>query len=435
MKETILQFGEGNFLRAFLCDMVDGLRRAGLYAGSIAVVQPRAGGKCHMLADQGLSYHLLTRGIQNGEATRELRKIEAITAAIDPYREYDRFMAYAESPHLRFFVSNTTEAGIAFAPEDKLTDAPPLSFPGKVTQFLWRRYQSGLPGLIFLPCELIDQNGDRLLEIVCRYVALWGLPVEFEAWVRTECRFANTLVDRICSGFPEADKEALWAEIGMEDKLMTETEPYHLWAIQGNFEDELPLRRGGYNVVWTDDVTPYKKLKVRILNGSHSSLCPMALLMGVETVGDAMADPELAAYHQKLLSQGILPTLESPDASAFAAATLERFGNPFLHHKFASISLNQSSKWPVRVLPTLRDADPAVWPLFTLSLAATIALYRTAAPSDDPAAIQKLSQNTTAEILADKTLWGEDLTDLLPLVEGQLATIEEKGMREALKCI
>lgn len=435
MKETILQFGEGNFLRSFLCDMVDGMRRRGLYDGSIAVVQPRAGGKCHMLVDQGLSYHLLTRGIQDGKSTRSLRKIEAISSAIDPYREYDRFIAYAKSPDLRFFVSNTTEAGIAFSPNDRLTDAPPLSFPGKVTQFLWIRYQAGLPGLIFLPCELIDNNGDCLLEIVLRYISLWDLPESFAVWVKTECRFANTLVDRICSGFPEQDKQALWEELGTEDKLLTECEPYHLWAIQGNFEKELPLQAAGYNVIWTEDVTPYKKLKVRILNGSHSSLCPMALLMGVETVGDAMCDPDLSSYHKKLLYTGILPTLDSADAAAFAAATIERFQNPFLRHRFSSISLNQSSKWPVRVLPTLREASRTSLPLFTLSLSATIALYRKAAPSDHPAAVEKLSHNTPADILSDTSLWGEDLSDLLPLVSTQLSVIENHGMREAIRCI
>ena len=411
------------------------MQKAGLYEGSIAVVQPRAGGKCRALADRGNRYHLLTRGIQKGKTVRELRKIEAISSAIDPYTQYDRFMAYAQSPDLRFFVSNTTEAGIAFRPEDRLTDAPPLSFPGKVTQFLWARFRAGLPGLIFLPCELIDKNGDKLLEIVCRYISLWALPEAFEAWVRGECRFANTLVDRICSGFPEREKDALFAEIGEEDPFLTETEPYHLWAIEGDFESELPLRRAGYNVIWTDDVTPFKKLKVRILNGSHSSLCPMALLCGVESVGDAMADPELSAYHQKLLFRGILPTLPGEEAKAFAEATLERFRNPFLFHRFASISLNQSGKWPVRVLPTLRDADPEARPLFTLSLAATIALYRKSPPSDDPVAIEKLSKNDTAELLSDVTLWGEDLSDLYPAVAGQLAAIEAFGMRRALRCI
>ena len=415
MRETIIQFGEGVFLRGFVDHFVDVLNKQGIYDGKVVVVQPRPGGKVKVLQDQGCQYNLFLRGIRDGEAISEQSLVESITRCVDPYGDFEAFRALAAEPSFRFVVSNTTEAGIAFDENCRLEDRPCLSFPGKVTQLLYWRYQLGLPGFVFLPCELIDGNGDALKTCVLRYAECWGLEMEFMAWVEKENIFANTLVDRIVTGYPESEKETLAAVVGFDDRCMNTAELFGLWVIEGNFEEELPLRKAGLPVVWTEDVSPYKKRKVRVLNGAHTSTVFPALLCGVETVGEAVNDPLLRAFLEKNLYGYILPMLgETAENLAFAKAVLDRFSNPYIHHLWKAISLNSVSKFAVRVLPTMAECREwnGEWPRsMVFSLACLLKYYKEQNVSDDPGAVAFIREHDVEEILANADLWGVDLSE------------------------
>ncbi len=420
MKETIMQFGTGNFLRAFAGDFIDRLHRAGLYDGGVVIVSPTDSANVARINAQSGRYHLLLRGVAEGATVNECREIGCVTRAVNPYMDFEGYLALADSPDLRFVISNTTEAGIAFDGTCRQTDRPAASFPAKLTQWLYRRWQKGLPGVAILACELIDRNADLLKEYVLRYAALWQTEPAFADWVREENRFCNTLVDRIVTGRPE--DAADWERQNGPDALLDAAEPYHFWAIEGDFESELPLRRAGLNVIWTDDISFYKKRKVRVLNGAHTSMVFPALLAGIETVGDCLKDEQLNAYLQACLFRYILPVLgETEENLAFAAAVLERFANPFIRHKLTSIALNSVSKWSVRVMPTLLEYRErfGVYPKpLALSLAALIRYYRTHEVTDAPGNAAFLREHDLPEILANAALWGSDLSDLLaPLKE------------------
>ena len=437
MRETVLQFGTGNFLRAFIDPFLDILRQQGLYDGAAVIVSPTNSAAVERLNAQNCAYHLLLRGMVNGEQAADLTEIHSVTRAVNPYREFDAFLALAGQPDLRFIVSNTTEAGIAFDESCRFGDRPQASFPGKLTRFLYERYQKGLPGFVLLPCELIDDNGTLLKKYVKQYAELWALPPAFFSWLEEENTFCNTLVDRIVTGFPKADADAWFEKLGCADLLLDAAEPYHLWVIEGDFEKELPLKQAGVNVIWTNDVRPYKKMKVRILNGLHTSMVFLGLQMGLETVADCMNDPLLSVYLSRLLQEEILPTLDGSAAVLdFAAAVEQRFKNPFLRHRLESISLNSLSKYRVRVLPTLfdrtavRGETPKV---FALSLAALLCYYKTRAPQDDPALVSFIKQNDLPAVLANADLWGTDLSFLLPQVEACMNKMEDDGVREAIQ--
>ena len=298
MRETVIQFGEGNFLRGFFDAFLDAMNKQGLYDGKAVIVQPRVGGKCALLNAQGCKYNLYLRGLENGEVRQEHHWIESISRCIDPYQSFDDYLALADNPDFRLIVSNTTEAGIAFDETCRFNDRPCKGFPAKLTQLLYRRYQNGLDGFILLPCELIDQNGAALKQCVLRYADLWQLEKEFVDWLEQNNQFANTLVDRIVTGYPSDETAALHPD----DRFLDTAELFHLWVIEGQFEKELPLQKAGFHVVWTADAAPYKKQKVRILNGAHTALVAGALLSGLETVGDAMRDEEaFRAYHATIL--------------------------------------------------------------------------------------------------------------------------------------
>lgn len=424
MKESIIQFGEGVFLRGFVDPFVDAMNKQGLYDGKAVVIQPRPGGKVKPLQEQNCRYNLFLRGIRGGEVVSEHSLIESISRCIDPYLAYEEFIALAENPDFRFVVSNTTEAGIAFDPDCCADDKPCLSFPGKVTQLLFRRYQLGLKGFIFLPCELIDNNGGALKECVLRYARHWNLEPEFSVWVENENIFANTLVDRIVTGYPENEKDILLPIAGFDDRCMDTAELFGLWVIEGNFEKELPLAAAGLPVIWTDDVSPYKKRKVRVLNGAHTSTVFPALLCGIETVGDAMNDPLIRTFLEKNLYSHILPMLgETVENLAFAGDVLERFSNPYIRHLWKSISLNSVSKFSVRVLPTMLDCrrERGEWPKsLVFSLACLIKYYRENEVSDSPDAAAFLREHDISDILANTGLWGEDLSECAPLITESL---------------
>lgn len=415
--ETILQFGTGNFLRAFVCDFIDTLHRQGLYDGTVVIVSPTDSRRVETIRAQNGEYHLILRGISNGRQVDEMRPIRCVSRAVNPYREFDAFLSLAGSPSLRFVVSNTTEAGISFDPACRLTDAPCASFPGKVAQLLYHRYRKGLSGLVFFACELIDRNADLLKEYVLKYCRLWELPEDFAAWIETENTFRNTLVDRIVTGYPE-DGDALNAAFDVPDRLLDAAEPYHFWAIEGDHENELPFRAAGLNVVWTDDISFYKKRKVSVLNGAHTSIVFPALLAGLETVGDCLADPQLNDFLRVCLNAYILPVLgEDEEDRAFADAVLERFANPFLHHQLRSIALNSVSKYAARVLPTLSGYHQrfgSVPKPMILSLCALIRFYREDEPQDSAENIEAIRNNGLEAILSNEALWGTDLSVFLP---------------------
>ena len=437
MKETVIQFGEGNFLRGFVDHFLDVLNKRGIYDGKAVVIQPRPGGKVKRLQDQNCRYHLLLRGIEDGKAVVEHSFVESISRCIDPYVEFEAFRALAANPDFRFVVSNTTEAGIAFDETCRMEDTPCLSFPGKVTQLLYWRYKLGLKGFVFLPCELIDANGDALKHCVLRYAKLWSLGADFETWVKEENVFANTLVDRIVTGYPRGEAEALLREIAADDPCLDTAETFALWVIEGNFEEELPLMKGGIPVIWTDDASPYKKRKVRVLNGAHTSTVFPALLCGIDTVGQAMSDGLLAGFLRHNLFEHILPMLgETPENLDFAQAVLERFSNPYIQHQWKAISLNSVSKFKVRVLPTMLQwrEQRGEWPRsLVFSLACLLKYYKEQPVSDDMAAVQAIRSQSLEQILADSALWGADLSDMMDLMRECVARLQAESIQEAVR--
>ncbi len=413
MKETILQFGEGGFLRGFVDYFVHRMNEQGTYDGKIVVVQPIEKGLVDTLNAQGCRYHLYIRGLQDGKVVNSRTEITSISRGIDPYADYETFLALAENEDLRFIISNTTEAGIEYIGTEKLTDRPPKSYPAKLTAFLFRRYELGLPGFILLPCELIDENGTNLKACVKKYAALWNLGEGFALWLEKENRFSNTLVDRITPGYPRDDENLaqIVADCG-GDQLIDTTEPFALWVIEGNYEDELPLVKSRLPVIWTDNVKPYKKRKVRILNGAHTSMVPAALLYGLTTVGEAMKDGKVRPFLEHVVRNEILPVL-NPEDEEFALSVFARFENPFIKHRLQSIALNSISKFRVRCLPTMleyREKFGKNPEGLCFSLAALVAFYKKGTPDDDPVLTERMKSGAFRVLLRDEDLFGRDIS-------------------------
>ncbi len=434
-KETVIQFGEGGFLRGFVDYFFQKLKDKGMFDGSVVIVQPIERGMCEILEKQGCEYNLFLRGIDDGKVVDEHTHIDIISRCVNPYTDNEAYLALAKNPDARFIVSNTTEAGIQFVEDNKLEDAPAKSFPGKLTQLLYKRFKLGLKGFIILSCELIDHNGEELEKCCLQYADLWELGEEFKSWLTRENDFCSTLVDRIVTGFPRDEHEALCERIGEQDNMMDTAEIFHLWVIQGDHEDELPLQKAGFHVVWTDNVDPYKKRKVRILNGAHTSMVLAARLYGLETVGQCLKDQKVSALLKKCIFEEIIPTIgDTEDNRQFGAAVLERFSNPFIKHLLLSIALNSVSKFKARVLPTIleyKEAKGSYPQGLTFSLAALIAFYRTDEANDDEAVMAFMRDASVADILAKEAYWGQDLSGLLPLVQEYYGLIEEKGMAAA----
>ena len=438
-KETVIQFGEGGFLRGFVDYFFQKLKEKELFDGSVVIVQPIEKGMCEMLEKQGCEYNLFLRGINDGKVVDEHTHIDVISRCVNPYSDNAAYMALAENPDFRFIVSNTTEAGICFEGDNKFEDAPAHSFPGKLTQLLYKRFQLGLPGFIILSCELIDHNGEELLKCCEQYADLWNLGDDFKAWLKNENDFCSTLVDRIVTGFPRDEHAALCERIGQQDNMMDTAEIFHLWVIQGDHEDELPLQKAGFNVVWTDNVDPYKKRKVRILNGAHTSMVLGARLYGLETVGECLKDEKVSALLKKCIFEEIIPTIgDTEDNRAFGAAVLERFSNPFIKHLLLSIALNSVSKFKARVLPTILEykEEKGAYPQgLTFSLAALIAFYRTDEANDGEDIMAFMKGASVADILAKTEYWGQDLSDMLPVVEKWYNMIQTEGMSKAYDAV
>ncbi|MFB9325609.1 tagaturonate reductase [Paenibacillus aurantiacus] len=472
---TILQIGEGNFLRGFVDWMIQTCRAQGLYEGSIAVTQPRPAGKAKIeqLAQQDGLYTLITQGLENGAPVTRKETIQVFSHVFDPYSEWERLRTIAISEHLQVVVSNTTEAGLVYRPE-ALTDGPILSYPGKLAYLLHERYVAfqGDPGkgLVLLPCELLERNGDALKEAVLRYAEDWGFPEAFKTWVLAHNRFLNSLVDRIVTGYPaEAQAEAWFEEWGYRDAMLCTAEPYHLWAIEAEPELEslLPLRKAGLNVHWTDDLKPYQQRKVRILNGAHTWMAPIGLLHGVEHVRELLEHAWLGAEVKRTVLEEIMPSLpyDADELRAYAAAVFDRFGNPYIRHRLTDIAMNSISKFQTRLLPTIRHYGESGGPIpsgLALSLAGLIRYYRVEkqadgsyagrtlggvpyAVRDDARLLDRMASHwqqpdskqlelgeIVRGLLADAELWGTDMSAWQGLSEAVAGEIErmERGGRD-----
>lgn len=432
MKETIIQFGSGNFLRGFIEDFINTLLDKGLYDGKIVVVQPTRGGKAHIINEQKGKYNLV---LQSDEGS-EIRQINSVSRGVDPYSDYEAYLSLAEISDMRFIISNTTESGIAFDENCSFSHRPAASFPGKLTQLLYRRYEKAMKGFVILPCELIDSNADKLKQCVIKYARLWSLGDDFIKWINEENVFCNTLVDRIVSGYPKDRALELEKSIGYNDKLLDTAEKYHLWVVQGNFENELPLKRAGINVIWTNDVTPYKKMKVRILNGSHTLLAFVSLLLDKETVYDSLCDNDLTLLLEKSLNSYILPCLPNDSQHEdFAKAVIKRFANRYIKHYWSSIALNSVSKWSVRVLPTVKDYIALYGTLpkeLLFSLACLIYYYKKNRVCDSEYAVKFIKENSVKAILSNDRLWGDNLSAFTDFI-GEAVDRVDEDVREALK--
>ncbi|MBD8490579.1 tagaturonate reductase [Echinicola sp. CAU 1574] len=359
----VLQFGEGNFLRGFVDWIIDIMNEKTEFNGDVQVIQPIANGMGDLINQQDGLYHVQLSGIQKGIAKEETRMITCVRGVINPYEDYESYLKLADNPDLRFIISNTTEAGISYNPSDDQKDKISDSFPGKLTALLYRRFSTfngdESKGLHIIPCELIDKNGDKLKEIIVQYASLWQLPKGFISWIQKANTFSNTLVDRIVPGFPKETIKEIQEAIGYEDNLIVKAEPFHLWVIEGpdSVKKEFPAEQAGLDVKFVKDQSPYRTRKVRILNGAHTSLVPVAYLNGLRTVRESVEDPVVGKFLDETIQKEIIPTLDLPqdELEQFANDVMDRFKNPFVKHLLSSIALNSISKFKVRVLPSLLE--------------------------------------------------------------------------------
>jgi tagaturonate reductase len=472
--EKVLQFGEGNFLRAFADWQIDILNEKTDFKGNVVLVQPLEQGMGDMINAQKGLYTTILRGLRNGRALEEFRPVTSVSRCLNPFTQFDEYIRCAENPDLRFVVSNTTEAGIAYNAEDRLSDRPQRSFPGKAAAFLFRRFEHfrGDPAraLVFIPCELIDKNGDKLREIVERYAAEWRLGESFLTWLGS-CDFCNSLVDRIVPGYPKEEAASLCEKLGYEDNLLVTAELFHLWVIETgrDYRGELPLARAGLNVIQTKDMSFYRTRKVRILNGAHTSGVLAAFLCGLDTVEQCVNDPLLVEMMKRAVFEEIIPSMDGDAAelTQYANDVFERFANPYIKHRIISIALNSVSKFKTRVLPSLTGylaKEGRLPPVLTFSLAALIAFYRGSNPNgremtgsrngeaysiqDDEEALKRFAalyaeagdpggaQKIVGAVLASEDWWGEDLRaypGLEEAVSAYLAEILRTGARPAIK--
>ncbi|MBS1210848.1 MAG: uxaB [Proteobacteria bacterium] len=438
----ILQIGDGNFLRGFADWLIDVTNGAGLFNGRVTIAQPLARGLADMLNAQEGLYTVLLRGVQGGQTVDARRIISCVDAALNPYSQWNEMLTCAQDATLRFVISNTTEAGIAHVDEPLVADTCPNSFPAKVAALLWTRFQklggSAASGLVFLPCELIEANGSKLRSIVLKHAEAWKLPADFVAWVKDHNYFCNTLVDRIVPGFPAAEAEKLYAELGYTDPLMVAAEPFLLWVIEGpaHLAEEIPLHKAG-----------------------------------LDTVQQMTEDQVVSKYLNRVMFEEIVPFVPLPEAErkSYAETIMERFANPHIRHELISIALNSVSKWQVRVLPTVKDyvAKYGKAPVgLSFSLAALLNFYhgkfnaagefsgeRAAGAypiRDNPEVLIAIDEAWRAwkdgddvaslvhGLLADVRLWGEDLNQVAGLTEQvarSLASIKALGVSGALAAL
>lgn len=460
----ILQFGEGNFLRAFVDWMIDKANDAGVMNHGVVAVQPIAGGDfvSNLFKEQDSMYHVYLEGIKDKQPVKEVALVKSINEVLNPYSQYAEYEKLFLSEGLEMIISNTTEAGIRYEEGDDLTATPPKSFPAKMTALLLKRFQkfngAADKGLLIVCCELIEDNGSTLREYVLKHAEYNKLGADFINWVKTSCHFYDTLVDRIVPGFPKENIDEIKQEIGFDDNLVVKGEYFHVWAIGGDsiIKEKLPLDKAGLNVLFMDDIKDFRAKKVRILNGSHTAMVPVALQLGCQTVMDAFNTPEVEKYINQMVATEVLPAInEDPEElKAFAAKILERFYNPFLKHYLKDISLNSISKWETRDYPTVLDNynnlkhNPK---LTTFSFAALLVLYSGKSevaftPNDTPEFVEFI-QSTFKDydvdgwvsgILSHKNMWKENFNAIPEFgeeVSKSVKLILNEGMLKALKKI
>lgn len=467
----VLQFGEGNFMRGFVDYFIDMMNEKANFNSKVTLVQPIGQGSFRLSdiinEQQGL-YTLYLQGFQDGKEVREKRVISCVKDCLNAYENWNEVLDMANNKDLRFITCNTTEAGIAYDPTCKFTDAPAASYPAKLTQFLYRRFENQLPGFIILACELIDNNGKELEKCVLSHAADWNLGEEFISWIKNENIFCSTLVDRIVTGYPRHESEKMNEENGYEDNTLDTGEIFGVWVIEGpqSICDELPFKEAGLPIIVTDDHKPYKERKVRILNGAHTSMVLGAFLAGQDIVRDCMYDETILDYMNEAIYNEIIPTLSlsEEDCKEFAAAVTERFKNPFIDHELLAISLNSTAKWKARVMPSLLGYIEKFGKLpkaLTTSLASYIAFYRGNELTtdglkginpvtkkeymikDDAAVLEFYAQNhdksneeLVSMVLSNEEFWGQDLTKVNGLEQGVLEalnTIDQKGAMAAMQ--
>ena len=462
--EKVIQFGEGNFLRAFIEWIIWKTNQKTDFNASVVVVQPIDRGMVDMLNEQDGLYHLNLQGILDGKPVDSIDLIDVISRGINPYRDFQDYLKLAEQPEMRFIVSNTTEAGIAFDPSCKFTDAPASSYPGKLVQLLYHRYEHFKgdmgKGFLIFPCELIFENGRHLKECIRQYIELWKLGEDFSNWFEKACGVYSTLVDRIVPGYPRDNAAELCERVGYEDHLLDKGEIFHLWVVEApkEIEKEFPADKAGLNVLFVPSEAPYHERKVTLLNGPHTVLAPVGYLCGLDTVRECCEDDTVGAFLHKVMFDELLPTLNLPEEELrkFASAVLERFVNPFVKHFVTSIMLNAFPKFKTRDLPGLKTYLERKGELpkgIVLGLAAICTYYKGGKRGEDEIvvnddeAIKKLLVDLWATgdveavakgVLGAGFIWDEDLNNI-PGLTGMLATdlalIQREGMRAAVKSI
>lgn len=463
--EKIIQFGEGNFLRGFVDWIVWNTNKKTDFNASVVVVQPIARGMVDVLNSQDGLYHLNLQGIEDGKAVDSIEMVDVISRGINPYTDFESYLKLAEQPEMRFIISNTTEAGIAFDPECSFEDKPALSYPGKLVQLLYHRYEyfkgdTG-KGFIILPCELIFKNGKHLKECIYQYIDLWHLGEGFRNWFETACGVYCTLVDRITPGYPRDTAAELTERIGLEDKLLDKAEIFHLWVIEAPQEvaEEFPADKAGLHVLFVPDEAPYHERKVTLLNGPHTVLSPVGYLSGLNTVRECCEDGLIGKFVDKVMYDELLPTLNLPEDELvkFADDVKNRFVNPFVKHFVTSIMLNSFPKFKTRDLPGLKTYLERKGELpkgMVLGLAGICTYYKGGkrgddeiVVNDDPAIMALLKElwasgDTTAVakgiLAASDLIWGEDLNavpGLTAMLADDLEMIQKNGMRNAVASI
>lgn len=462
--ERIIQFGEGNFLRAFIDWMVYNMNQKADFNSSVVVVQPLPNGMIDMLNEQDGLYHVNLQGLDNGNTVNSIELIDVISRSLNPYSQFGEYLKLAEQPEMRFVVSNTTEAGIAFDPTCKLTDAPACSYPGKLTQLLYHRFKTfdGAvdKGLIIFPCELIFHNGTELKKTIRQYIELWQLGEEFSNWFENACGVYSTLVDRIVPGYPRETISEILEKIQFDDKLVVQAEIFHLLVIEApeSVADEFPAHKAGLNVLFVPDEKPYHERKVTLLNGPHTVLAPVAYLSGLDIVRECLTDEVISKFLHQVMFNELIETLDLPkeELNKFANDVLDRFNNPFVKHYVTSIMLNSFPKFKTRDLPGLKIYLERKGKLpvgLVLGLAAIITYYKGGkrgdteiVPNDDKAILDLLTelwatnniQKVAEGVLAAEFIWGENLNNIAGLTDTivlYLNMIQENGMKKSVELL
>jgi tagaturonate reductase len=445
----VVQFGEGNFLRAFVDYAFQILNKEVDFNAGIAMVQPLKDGMVNMINDQDGLYTLFMNGIKKGEKIQDIELITNIVKAINPYTEFADYLALAREEELQFIVSNTTEAGIEFIESDTPDMQPPVSFPAKLTVLLYERFKhfngDVSKGLTIIPCELIDYNSETLKKYILQYCDLWNLGTELKTWASDVCTYHSTLVDRIVPGYPRAEIEEYNNKLEYQDNLIVAAEPFFLWAIEGGeaLKQKLPFHKTNLNVKIVDDIRPFKMIKVRILNGAHTAMVPFSLLYGNKLVMETVNGSFTGKFVNSVINE-ISETLDMDknEILAYTEEVMDRFKNPFIKHALADIALNSISKFKVRVLPSLLqyyNANKKLQTNLTFSLACLIQFYKgtwnnEVLPVKDSPEIVEAFKNAwqlvsldlvATKILSNDEFWGEDLTKINGLTEAIVSALKE----------